>query len=48
MKDKLCAIKYFVQKRSLTEIGAIYGCTKQSVSVRINKVANKIKSEYIK
>lgn len=47
-KDKLCAIKYFVQNHSLTEIGAIYDCSKQSVSARINKVARKIKPEYIK
>lgn len=47
-KDKLCAIKYFVQKLSLTEIGDIYGCSKQSVSVHINKVTQKIKSEYTK
>lgn len=48
MKDKLCAIKYFVQKYSLTDIGYIYDCSKQSVSVRVNKVAKKIKTEYIK
>lgn len=47
-KDKLCTIKYFVQNLSLTEIGDIYNCSKQSVSVRINKVAQKLKNEYRK
>lgn len=47
-KDKLCAIKYFVKKCTLSEIGDIYDCSRQSVGVRVNKVAQKLKSEYIK
>lgn len=47
-KDKLCALRYFIQKLSLNQIGAIEGCSKQAVSLRVNKVTKKLKHEYIK
>lgn len=47
-KDKLYAIKHYIEKMSLNQISDIYGCSKQCVSKRIIKVNNKLKIGYEK
>lgn len=47
-KDKLFALKYFVEDLSIMQVGQVCNCSKQNVSLHINKVAQKIKSDYKK
>lgn len=47
-KQKMIAVKYYIEGLSTPQICKLYGCTKQDVRQKVNKVNKKIRGYYTK